>query len=207
MIPRGSDHISTMTREVTISMVREADVLREGSEWELLRSARGRLGRIDAVRVAGSAEELSDRLVGKPAVWVASVEVPLQPDTRIAHYFGIWGRSPLGREPEGAVTWRINAQREAGLALVPAAKTSQIIDFAAHGDATAILLPHGADRPPLTQDALVGAFDGEAQRFDWGELLVVCYEMDTTLVRFVRDEFGLEGQAFDRPERLEGCDP
>lgn len=154
------------------------------------------------MRVQAPAREIAELIGADERAGVAVVEAPRQPPTRIARYHGLWGHSPLGRTPASASTWALDSGRQAGVAWVPQTLLPAVIEFVASCRAAFLVLAGRADGDSISRSDLARGFDESSEALDWGEILVDAVEGGWTPVRVLRDEFGLEAQVFDTPERL-----
>ena len=188
---------------VTITTTIEHDVVDGERAWSLLHLARGQLdSRVDVLRVQGTARDIAASLTSDGRVGLALVESPRQPDTRIARYHGLWGGSPLGRSPDASSTWELATGRAGGVAWIPESQLEAVVEFAATHRGAFIVL-EGTGHDPISSKVLNNAFDEDSEALQWGELLTNALAGGWTLVRVLRDEFGLEAQVFDTPDRID----
>lgn len=156
---------------------------------------------IDVARIDASSNEIAELLRPARTIGACAVEVPRQPDNRITRHQGIWGNSPLGRNPKRAKTWQLASGRQVGVAILDEAEIAPMVEFVA--GRTAFLFLAG----PCDLDLAGGAnsetlLDEASERLEWGKILTESQLQGWTPVRVVRDEFGLEAQVFGTPNRL-----
>lgn len=171
--------------------------------WGLIESARSSVhSRVDVARIEGTAAEIAATIRPGLRTALVLVESPRQPATAIARHNGLWGLTPTGRNPEQSTTWRLKEGREAGFAWIEPELLTAIIDYAAGNSTCFIGLAGPEEALALSTSDLEVAFDEIGETIDWGVVLAAAQQRAWTLMRVIRDEFGLEAQVFDSHDRL-----